>query len=216
MKKALTILILSITLGVNAQEKGLFNNNKKIHTTPISSIKATAGASMYIVGIGDVKTKAIISGGTSRDEIKADDLTFVMNFGEKIVDDFDMSTSYSINSPNDILLFRLEKKINERRLLIGTLGTFSGSAIGINSNEAIHFDYTSMGNGKYEVTLPNNLKNGEYAFIHSQWTGVYTKMWAFTVIESKHVTHADKMAAIKAARKAEKEAKKQAKKEAKI
>ena len=73
-----------------------------------------------------------------------------------------------------------------------------------------------MGNGKYEVTLPNNLKNGEYAFIHSQWTGVYTKMWAFTVIESKHVTHADKMAAIKAARKAEKEAKKQAKKEAKI
>jgi hypothetical protein len=222
MKKTLTLLILMITLGTNAQEKGLFNNNKKINTTPISSIKSTAGASMYIVGIGNIKTKAVISGGTSRNKIKADDLTFVMNFGEKIVDDFDATTSYSINSPNDILLFKLEKKSTERRLIIGTVGTFSGSAIGINSSEAIHFDYTSMGNGKYEVTLPNNLKNGEYAFIHSQWTGVYTKMWAFTVIESKYVSQkqrdAEKMAAIKASQKkkdAEKMAARKAKKEAK-
>ena len=78
--KILMIIVLITTLSYGQiktpfdtkKEKGLFNNNKKINTTPISSIKSTAGASMYIVGIGNIKTKAIISGGTSRNKIKAE------------------------------------------------------------------------------------------------------------------------------------------------
>ena len=205
-----TLVITALTFKANAQEKGIFHNNQKINTTPISSVKVTAGASMYLTGIGSIKTKAVIANTTSRNQIKVDSLTFTMNFGEEIVDDFNTQNAYngSINSPNDLLLYRLEKKTKERRLLVGTAGTFTGAAVGLDASESIQFTYTSLGNGLYEVKLPNTLRNGEYAFVNSQWTGVATKVWAFTATHSNNISSYERMQMEK---RKEKEARKAAK-----
>lgn len=209
MKKVLLVLsVVVLSLSANAQEKGIFYNNQKINTTPISSVKSTAGASMYLTGIGSIKTRAIIAGTTSRNQIKIDSLTFTMNFGEKIVDDFDTQNSASLSSPNDLLLYKLEKKTKERRLQVGTIGTFTGASVGLDSSESILFTYTSLGNGLYEVKLPNTLRNGEYAFVNSNWTGVTTKVWTFTAVGSNNISSYELMQIQK---RKEKEAKKLAK-----
>ena len=220
MKKVTLLLMLALAFNLsNAQGKGIFNYGQRISTTPISSIKATAGASMYFTGLGNIKTRAIMIGATSRNKTHADSLSFVMNFGAEAVDDFSSVTSMNVNSPNDLLLFRLEKKPNQRRLLIGTMGVFSGAAIGMDSSKSIDFEVKSLGDGKYRVTLPNTTRNGEYGFVHSQYTGLTTRVWAFTVENSRYIS-AERMAEIDKKRAAKqkleiKEAKKAAKKEAK-
>lgn len=173
---------------ITQQENGIYHNGIKIKTTPISSIKAAAGASMYLTGIGSVKSWALINGETSKLNINADSLAFTVYFGDEVKDDFEATLINQITSPEDLLLFKLDVKNKVRRLEIGDLGTFSGYSSGLDSENAIEFDYEDLGNGIYELTLKNTTKNGEYAFVTSQWYGVTTKVWSFTVFDSKYIS----------------------------
>ena len=179
---AFLVVVMAFNLS-NAQEgKGLYSNGVKINTTSINSIKASAGLSVYVVGVGKIKTRAIIAGAKSNVSIKLNSLVFIADFGTAVRDDFSATSSYSVNSPNDLLLFKLEEKKNFRRLLIGTMGTFSGTAIGLDAEGSTPFKYTDLGDGRYQIEITEIEELGEYAFVTSNWLGISTKLWAFTVI----------------------------------
>jgi len=208
MKKVLVLLLAVLALNLSsAQGKGVYLNGKKINTTKVNSIKASAGASMFIVGIGSIKTRAIISGKTSRDVVDAKELNFEFNFGSESRDDFSTSSIVTVNSPNDLYLFKLKTKKNSRELLVGTMGTFSGASVGLNSDDAIQYDYSELSTGVYEVTLPSNLPNGEYAFVSNQWMGVASLLWTFTVENSDYISPLEQSKIDKAKRKATRKSK---------
>ena len=203
MKKVLLVLtVLAFNLS-NAQGKGVFLNGKKMNTTKVNSIKVSAGASMFIVGVGSIKTRAILSGNTSRNLVDANELKFTFNFGSEEKDDFSSTASVEVSSPNDLYLFKLKSKKNSRELLVGTMGTFSGASVGLDSDDAIQYDYAELEAGLYEVTLPSNLPNGEYAFVSSQWTGVTSLLWTFTIENSDYISPAEQNKIDKARRKQE-------------
>lgn len=183
MKKAVLLLVTVLAFNLsNAQEgKGLYYNGIKIDPTQISSIKASAGLSMYVVGVGNIKTRAVLNGSQSRVAVSKDSLVFIADFGTEIRDDFSAQSNYTISSPNDLLLFKLEEKKKDRRLLIGTMGTFSGSAVGLDNEGSIPFEYKQIGDGKYEIKITQAYQYGEYAFVTSNWMGMMTKVWAFRI-----------------------------------
>jgi hypothetical protein len=117
-----------------------------------ASIQTKAGASMYIVGVGKVTSRASVRGEMSPIRIqKEDTLYFVYRHQNN-----------DANPRKIIELYQFEKKGKTRVLEVGTLGTFSGSSIG--DLDRLNLSVEKYGKNSYLIKLANPVP-GEYGFI---------------------------------------------------
>lgn len=117
-------------------------------------IQAKAGASMYLTGIGKVKSKMVIEGGSSPIKFKAGTpLTFIVkSFDNK-------SDPLSIVS---IVKFEATKK--QRKSELSSAGTFSG--VSTNNQTYIPFKSKKYKESSYEIKI-DATEAGEYGIIVS-------------------------------------------------
>lgn len=178
------VLVIALVLFITktkAQQNGIYHNSVKLNPTSIVGVKATAGLSMYLTGLGTIKTKGFIVGPTASTNISPSELEFTAYF-EPDQDDFSAGTSITIGSPSDLLLFKLTTKRKQRQIVVGTIGTFSGSSVGVDTKEAIAFTYEDLGEGMYKIIITGSPEPGEYGFLPNQYSGIGTKVWDFTIL----------------------------------
>ncbi|MDE5560363.1 MAG: hypothetical protein K2J00_00945 [Bacteroidaceae bacterium] len=130
-------------------------------------VKAKAGASMYIVGAGKVKSYYYVAGNTS--SLALDNCqSIVINTGGK-----SPMQTVSIN--------RFDVLRNKRRFQNGELGTFTGASAG-NDKNAQNFRYKKY--GKNSVVIPlSNLEPGEYcvSIINTMTNSKSAKVYTFSI-----------------------------------
>lgn len=118
-----------------------------------SSAKAKAGASMYIVGAGKVKSTNIVDGIESPTRIsKRDSIQLIVRVSDNNIDPFQI-----------INIFKLEQNLKKgyRFIEVGSAATFKGSsAMEINF---LTFEAKKYGTNSYLILFPNKLEPGEYA-----------------------------------------------------
>lgn len=111
--------------------------------------KTKAGASMYLVGMGKVKTKMNIEGGTSPVRVPAGtQLRFVV----RAVDN--QSDPLSI-----ISIFAFKASAKARKAEMSSLGTFGGATS--NKLDYVTFEAVKYGENSYLITVPS-VAPGEY------------------------------------------------------
>jgi hypothetical protein len=117
-------------------------------------IKSKASASMYIVGIGKVKSKMVIKGPTSPVVVPSNE---PVNF---IVKSFDnKSDPLSIVS---VVKFETSKK--ERKTEVASVGTFSGGST--NNQQFVTYQAKKFKDSSYKLNIPQ-MEVGEYGIIVS-------------------------------------------------
>ena len=117
-----------------------------------ASLKAKASASLYLTGIGKVKSRITLKGGGSTAVVKQEPTKRL------IVKAADNKT----DPKSFISLFKFEAKANKRQALVSEMGTFSGSSE--NSLSNIDFEAKKYGEASYLLYL-NNLTPGEYGIL---------------------------------------------------
>lgn len=117
-----------------------------------TKIKTKAGASMYLTGIGKIKSKINIEGNTSPVVFKANEpLTFIVkSFDNK-------SDPLSI-----ISLVKFETTKKARKSELSSVGTFSGSST--NNQNHIEYKAKKYKDSSYELHV-DSLAVGEYGII---------------------------------------------------
>jgi len=117
-------------------------------------IKSKASASMYIVGIGKVKSKMVVKGGTSPVIIPSNQpVTFIVkSFDNK-------SDPLSIVS---VVKFETTKK--ERKFQIAEVGTFSGGSTG--NEDSVAYQAKKFKDSSYKLSI-NGMEQGEYGILVS-------------------------------------------------
>jgi hypothetical protein len=112
-------------------------------------IRTQASATMYIFGIGDVKSRIKIPNPCSQTRISAQGKVQLI-----------VRANNNSSDPMTVInMFRFDQGRTERAATLSKLGTFSGSSTGTLK----HIDYTAKkyGEASYLVTI-NNLEDGEY------------------------------------------------------
>lgn len=136
------------------------------------SIKAKAGASLYLTGIGKVKSRLTLKGKESTSPIKGKSTTRLI-----------IKASDNKTDPNSFInIFKFEVKGKERRHQLGEAGTYSATE----SNNLANVDYKAKkyGESSYYLVL-ENLEPGEYGIVlgdpNSENTKNIMKVTTFTV-----------------------------------
>lgn len=115
-------------------------------------IKTKAGASVYIVGIGKIKSKIEVDGCCSNSRTSA-------NNNLKIV----VKSVDNLTDPMSIIsLFRFDDSKKARKAELSSAGTFSGGSS--NNLDFIEFNGEKFGESSYLITIPE-IENGEYGMI---------------------------------------------------
>lgn len=115
-------------------------------------ITTKAGASLYIVGIGKVKTRINIDGCCARVRVnKDDDFKLIIRAVDNNTDPISI-----------ISIFEFEKKGKIRRAELSSSSTFGG--VSNNNLEPIEFTAKKYGESSYLITLENK-SAGEYGII---------------------------------------------------
>ncbi|WP_343563089.1 hypothetical protein [Sphingobacterium sp.] len=117
-------------------------------------IKSKANASMYIIGIGKVKSKMVIKGATSPVVVPSNEpVTFIVkSFDNK-------SDPLSIVS---VVKFETTKK--ERKFQIAEVGTFSGGSTG--NEDFVAYQAKKFKDSSYKLNI-NSMEHGEYGILVS-------------------------------------------------
>ena len=112
-------------------------------------VKTKAGASVYLTGIGKIKTRISLPGTTSSVAAKqGGDVRLIIKAANNATD------------PNSFIsIFKFEVKGKERRAQLAEAGTFSGSKS--NSLGQIEFQAKKYGTSSYLIVL-EGLQPGEY------------------------------------------------------
>lgn len=154
------ILLFSICLSSNAQvyepefmyECGILTNNELIICEKQNvKITSKASASMYLTGIGKVKTRYQVPNEKSNVHInQSDTITIICKSSSNMMDPHQVIKVYS-----------LESKKKYRQVQIGEIGTFTGSEV---MGDNLIFNASKYGNTNtcYKITLIGYPK-GEYA-----------------------------------------------------
>lgn len=134
-------------------ECGILNNNSTLMICEKSNAKISskASASMYLTGIGKVKTRYQVANPNSNVIInKSDTITIICKSMSNVMDPHQVIKVYS-----------LESKKKYRQVQIGEIGTFTGSEV---MGDNLPFNATKYGNTNtcYKITLIN-YPAGEYA-----------------------------------------------------
>lgn len=113
------------------------------------TVKSKAGASLYLTGIGKVKTRLTLQGAQSTSKAKGASTT-------KLI----IKAVNNTTDPNSFIsIFKFEVKGKERRAQLAESGTFSGSKS--NSLGQIEFQAKKYGTSSYLIVI-ENLEPGEY------------------------------------------------------
>ena len=112
-------------------------------------ITSKASASMFLTGIGKVKTRYQIPGNHSTVKVKkSDKITLICKSSTNAID------------PNQVInVYSMECKSKYRQVQIGEVGTFTGAEI---RGNRIAFKATKHGTSSYKIEI-DNLPTGEYA-----------------------------------------------------
>ena len=130
--------------------------------------KAKAGASMYLVGAGKVKSYLYCDGIASSKQMTTKDWIIVNTGGKSPMQ------CISINK------FEVQKKT--RRFQNGSLGTFTGASVG--KDNAADFKYKKLGTGSVIIPL-EGLEPGEYviSFTNDNTNTKSQKVYTFCITE---------------------------------
>ena len=126
------------------------------------TIKAKAGASLYLTGIGKVKSRLTLKGVHSLNDVKGSSTTRLIIKGKDNVTD-----------PNSFIsIFKFEVTGKERRYLLKEFGTLSKTE----SNNLSSVDYKAKkyGESSYLITM-TNLAPGEYGIVIGDPNNANTK-----------------------------------------
>ncbi len=134
-------------------ECGILNENSTLTICEKANAKITAkaSASMYLTGIGKIKTRYQVPNSNSTVSInKSDTITIICK-----------AMSNTMDPHQVIKIYSLESKKKYRQVQIGKIGTFTGSEI---MGDNLPFNVTKYGNTNtcYKITLIN-YPAGEYA-----------------------------------------------------
>ena len=116
------------------------------------AIKAKAAASLYLTGIGKVKSRITLDGNASKVKVAKQGTT---RFIIKSVDNLTDPKSF-------ISFFKFEVKKKKRQAQIAEVGTFSGSSV--NSLSNIDFYAKKYGESSYLIEI-DGLQSGEYGIV---------------------------------------------------
>lgn len=178
MKKTISmvaVLLLCATLSVNAQNVTvaepefaeetllLVSDNEGIELTRENgTVKTKAGASLYLTGIGKVKSRLTIKGECSQSKVKGGTTTRLI-----------VKASDNKTDPNSFInIFKFEIKGDERRYQVAEAGTLSKTE----SNNLSSVDYKAKkyGESSYYLVL-DNLTPGEYGIVFGDPNNANTK-----------------------------------------
>lgn len=136
------------------------------------SIKTKAGASIYITGIGKVKSRLTLKGKESTSKVKGKSTTRLI-----------IKAADNKTDPNSFInIFKFEIKGKERRHQLSEAGTYSATE----SNNLANVDYNAKkyGENSYYLVM-ENLEPGEYGIVlgdpNSDNTKNIMKVTTFTV-----------------------------------
>lgn len=179
MKKFVSIILMSMfTMFSFAQtepdfelEPYVFNSVDSTFETPLpcesAYIKAKAGASMFLTGMGKVKSYYYINGIKSSLEIDKTSNNIIINTGG--------------TSPQQCLsIIKLELLQSKRRWKVGETGTFTGSSM--NEDTSVIMKYKRYGNNSIIINL-SKLEAGEYclAITNMMTNSKSAKVYTFSV-----------------------------------
>ena len=115
-------------------------------------IKTKAGASVYLTGIGKVKTRINVEGTSARARVNAsDDFRLIIRAVDNNTDPMSI-----------ISIFEMEQKGKNRRAELSSFSTFGGSSD--NNLELVPFVGKKYGESSYLIKL-SDIKPGEYGVI---------------------------------------------------
>ncbi|WP_294586592.1 hypothetical protein [uncultured Bacteroides sp.] len=114
-----------------------------------SKVKTKAAASLYLTGIGKVKSRITIDSQASPLSIKESPVIRII-----------LKADNNATDPNSFInIFKFEQKGNRRQAQIAEAGTFSGSET--NSLQTIQFNAKKYGESSYLIAI-ESLEVGEY------------------------------------------------------
>ena len=117
-----------------------------------ASLKAKASASLYLTGIGKVKSRITLKGENSNVVVKqAPAIRLIVKASDNKTD-----------PKSFISFFKFEVKTNKRQALVAEVGTFTGASE--NSLSNIDFNAKKYGESSYLISL-DNLEPGEYGLL---------------------------------------------------
>jgi hypothetical protein len=112
-------------------------------------VKTKAGASVYLTGIGSVKSRITVEGCCAKTTVKSsDDFKFIIKAVDNITDPLAV-----------ISIFKFEEKKNERRAEVSSASTFGGGSS--NNMNYLTFSAKKYGTSSYIVTV-NEKNAGQY------------------------------------------------------
>lgn len=127
-----------------------------------ATIKTKAGASLYLTGIGKVKSRLTLKGRESASKVKGASTTRLIIKAE------DNKTD-----PNSFInIFKFEIKKNERRYLLAEVGTLSKAES--NNLASVEYKAKKYGESSYLIIL-EDLTPGEYGIILGDPNNTNTK-----------------------------------------
>ena len=116
------------------------------------TIKTKAGASLYLTGIGKVKSRLTLKGTTSTSSVKGTSTTRLIIKAE----------NNNTDPESFISIFKFEIKQKERRYQVAEAGTFSKSET--NNLSSVDYKAKKYGSSSYLIVM-DNLEPGEYGII---------------------------------------------------
>ena len=131
-------------------------------------IKAKAGASMYLVGIGKAKSYCYLGGVESNLKINNSQWIIVNTGGKSPLQ------CISIN--------KMEQLKSKRRFKVGEVGSFTGATTGDDSSLPFKYKKLEGGNGSVLISLAD-LEKGEYclSFTNQQSNSKSMKVYTFCI-----------------------------------
>lgn len=118
-------------------------------------------------GIAKAKWKAVVRSPRANLRISEERPEFWFYF-EQTTHGLSYSGSFfgGASSPNEFILARMEKKSNERQLVVGEFGAF-GSSTGTRSKDIVDIEFQKVAPGIYRVVPIRPLAPGEYCFFYA-------------------------------------------------
>jgi hypothetical protein len=147
------------------QEEGGQKKMTKIEPTVFAQIKA--GPAAFAVYGQESKARAVMSGAHAKLKLNIRRPVFYLYF-EKTQSGLSDTTG-SATSPEDFTLMKMEvrEKHNERRVVIGKAGLYSGAKSGYDAKSVHEIDYEKASTGVYRVTPKEDLTDGEYCILYT-------------------------------------------------
>lgn len=136
------------------------------------TVKTKAGASLYITGIGKVKSRLTLEGTTSRSKVKGAATTRLI-----------IKAADNKTDPNSFIsIFRFEVKGKERRYQLAEAGTLSKTES--NNLASVEYQAKKYGESSYYIVM-DDLEPGEYGIVigdpNTENTKNSMKVTTFTV-----------------------------------